>query len=261
MFESNMAVLAMNERQKIINDYIQGKNEVTLSDLKELVPNVSEMTIRRDLEALENEGRILRVHGGARSLKALNMLVEDAFAKRSAANVEKKILISKKALEFIEDNSSVYIDAGSTTMTLAEMLPDKNLLISTCGLNIAAELLKQKNGRVNLIGGEVNKNSISTYGPNARAAIENINIDVAFIASTAFSEKHGFSCGNVYDCELKREILKKATRRIMLMDSSKIGSSMPYTFANCSDIDVLITDDGISNELRSFFIENGTKVL
>ncbi|MBQ2743475.1 MAG: DeoR/GlpR transcriptional regulator [Oscillospiraceae bacterium] len=251
----------MNERQQRINDYIQSKNEVSLSDLKQLVPDVSEMTIRRDLEALENSGRIVRIHGGARSVKAINMLVEDAFSKRSAANVEKKRIICEKALAYIEDNSSIYIDAGSTTMTLAEMIPDKQILVSTCALNIAAELLKQKNGRVNLIGGEVNKNSISTYGPGARAAIENINIDVAFIASTAFSEKNGFSCGNVYDCELKCAILKKATLRIMLMDSSKIGTMMPYTFAHPCDIDILITDDGISNELRSFFIENGTIVL
>ncbi len=251
----------MNERQKKMNDYIQSKNEVSLSELKNLVPDVSEMTIRRDLEALEGEGRVVRIHGGARSLKAINMLVEDTFSKRSAANVEKKRSLCEKALVYIEDNSSVYIDAGSTTMTLAEMLPDKKLLISTCGLNIAAELLKQKNSRVNLIGGEINKNSISTYGPGARAAIENINIDVAFIASTAFSEKNGFSCGHVYDCEIKREVLRKATLRIMLMDSSKIGNMMPYTFAYPEDIDVLITDNGISNELRSFFIERGTKVL
>lgn len=251
----------MNDRQKLINDYIQSQNEVTLASLKKLVPDVSEMTIRRDLEALESDGRIVRIHGGARSVKAINMLVEDAFSKRSAANVDKKRVICEKALKYIEDNSSVYIDAGSTTMTLAEMMPDKNLLISTCGLNIAAELLRQKNSRVNLIGGEVNKNSISTSGPGARAAIDNINIDVAFIASTAFSEKNGFTCGNVNDCELKREILDKAALRIMLMDSSKIGNMMPYTFARPNDIDILITDDGISSEQRSFFIENGTEVL
>lgn len=251
----------MNERQKLINDYIQSKNEVTLADLKKLVSHVSEMTIRRDLEALETGGRIVRIHGGARSVKAINMLVEDAFSKRSTANVDKKRVIGEKALKYIEDNSSIYIDAGSTTMMLAEMFPDKQLLISTCALNVAAELLKLKNSRVNLIGGEVNKNSISTYGPGARAAIENINIDVAFVASTAFSEKNGFTCGNVYDCELKREVLERAALRIMLMDSSKAGSMMPYTFARPGDIDILITDDGISDELRSFFIENGTEVL
>ncbi len=251
----------MNSRQMLINDYIQSSNEVTLTELKQLVPAVSEMTIRRDLEALESAGRIVRIHGGARSVKAINMLVEDAFSKRSAANVDKKRIIGEKALAYIEDKSSVYIDAGSTTMSLAEMLPDKQLLISTCALNIAGELLKLKNSRINLLGGEVNKNSISTYGPGARTAIENINIDVAFIAATAFSVKNGFSCGNVHDCELKREILHRASLRIMLMDSSKVDSTMPYTFARPQDIDVLITDDGISNELRSFFIENGTKVL
>lgn len=251
----------MNERQKLINDYIQSKNEVTLSELKKLVPDVSEMTIRRDLEVLENAGRIVRVHGGARSVKAINMLVEDAFAKRYTANVDKKRIIVEKAISFIEDNNSVYLDAGSTTMMLAEMIPDKKLLISTCGLNIAAELLKHKNSSVNLIGGEVSKNSISTYGPTARMAIENLNVDVAFVASTAFSKKNGFTCGNIYDCEIKREILKRATFKIMLMDSSKIGNMMPYTFANASDIDVLITDDGIPEELHNFFAENGTKVL
>ena len=251
----------MNDRQKLVNDYIQSNSEVSLSDLKELVPNVSEMTIRRDLEALEAEGRIVRIHGGARSVKAINMLVEDVFSNRFATNVDKKRQICEKALKYIEDNHSIYIDAGSTTMMLAEILPDKNLLISTCGINIAAELLKKKNCMVNLIGGEVNKNSISTYGPAAKAALENINLDIAFVASTAFSAKNGFMCGNVHDCEIKREVLSRATTRIMLMDSSKIDNMMPYTFARPEDIDVLISDDGIADELRDFFADNGTLVL
>ncbi|MBR5543453.1 MAG: DeoR/GlpR transcriptional regulator [Oscillospiraceae bacterium] len=251
----------MNDRRKLIDNYIQEHNEVTLSSLRELVPDVSEMTIRRDLEALEAKGKILRVHGGARSLKAINMLVEDAFSKRSSENVNQKRIIAEKALTLVENNSSVYIDAGSTTMMLAEMLPDKNLLVSTCGINIAVELMRQENSRVNLIGGEVNKNNISTYGPEARVAMENINIDVAFVASTAFSPKSGFTCGNVHDCELKREALSRATLKVILMDSAKVGTIMPYTFARPGDIDVLISDDGLSEEIRSFFEENGTQVL
>lgn len=251
----------MNERQKLINDFIQTRSEVSLASLKELVPDVSEMTIRRDLEALENAGRIVRVHGGARSVKAINMLVEDVFSKRSAANVGKKREIAEKALEHIGENNSIYIDAGSTMMTLAELVPDKNLLISTNGINIAAELLKHRKCRVNLIGGEVNKDNISTYGPDARTSVEKLNIDVAFIASTAFSEKCGFSCGSVHDCELKRTVLDRATLRILLMDSSKVGNVMPYTFARPGDIDILISDDGLSGDLRTFFEENGTKVL
>ncbi len=251
----------MNERQKIINDFIQMRSEVSLASLKELVPDVSEMTIRRDLEALEAGGRIVRIHGGARSVKAINMLVEDVFSKRSATNVSQKRDIAEKALEYIGENHSVYIDAGSTMMTLAELVPDKNILISTNGINVAAELLKNKKCRVNLIGGEINKHNISAYGPDAMAAIEKLNIDVAFIAATAFSEKCGFSCGSVHDCELKRTVLQHATLRILLMDSSKVGNIMPYTFARPGDIDILISDEGLSDSVRTFFEEKGTKVL
>lgn len=251
----------MNDRQKLINDFIQGRNEVSISQLKELVPDVSEMTIRRDLEVLEGAGRIVRIHGGARSVKAINMLVEDVFSKRSATNVGKKRKIAEKALSYIEENSSVYIDAGSTMMTLAELIQDKHILVSTCGINIAAELLKHKDCRINLIGGEVNKSSISTYGPTARAGVEGLNIDVAFIAATAFSEKCGFSCGNIHDCEIKKTILSRATLRVLLMDSSKVGSVMPYTFARPGDIDIIISDDELSDDVRTFFEENGAKVL
>lgn len=251
----------MNDRQKLINDFIQGRSEVSLSSLKELVPDVSEMTIRRDLEALESAGRIVRIHGGARSVKAINMLVEDVFSKRSATNVSMKREIAEKALDYIGENRSVYIDAGSTMMALAERIPDKHLLISTSGINIAAELLKHKECRVNLIGGEVNKDSIATYGPRARADIEKLNLDIAFVAATAFSEKCGFSCGNVHDYELKRLVLERATQRILLMDSSKVGNVMPYTFARPGDIDILISDSGLSEEVRAFFEEAGTTVL
>ncbi len=251
----------MNSRQRIIKEFIEERREVSLASLRKLVPDVSEMTIRRDLEALELAGSIVRVHGGARSVKAINMLVEDVFSKRLGKNVEKKHKICKKAMQYIENNKSIYIDAGSTTMMLAENMPDKKLLISTCGLNVAAELLKLENCRVNLLGGEVNKGSISTSGPSARAAIENLNIDVAFIASTAFSEKQGFSCGNVHDCELKREVLRRAALRIVLMDSSKIGRTMPYTFARPNDIDILICDDDAPEGLREFFEDCGAQVL
>lgn len=114
---------------------------------------------------------------------------------------------------------------------------------------------------VNIIGGAINKSNISTYGPAAKKDLENINIDVAFVASTAFSVKSGFSCGNIYDAELKRGVLDRATLKIILMDSSKTETTMPYTFARPGDIDILISDDGLSEELRSLFEENGTQVL
>ena len=250
----------MNERRAQINDYIQRKQEVFLNELRELVPDVSEMTIRRDLEALEQEGSIVRIHGGAKSVKFINRLVEDVFSKRLSANTEKKRVIGEKAAALIVAEHSIYIDAGSTTMALAERIPDQRLLISTSGLNIALELLRLSNSTLNVIGGEVNRSSISVAGPQALAAIGNLNIDMAFIAATAFSPEAGFSCGNVHDCELKREVLRRAKQRVLLMDSSKIGKTMPYTFANASDIDILICDEELPTQVREIFQNHGVTI-
>ena len=251
----------VNERRRQINEYIQRKQEVILSELKQLVPDVSEMTIRRDLEALEQEGEIIRVHGGAKSINSINLLVEDVFSKRSSVNIDKKMEIGEKAAEYVIAENSIYLDSGSTTMALAQRLPDKRLLISTNGLNIALELLRLKNGTVNVIGGEFNKNSISMAGPQAVRGISNLNIDTAFIAATAFSADGGFSCGTAYDAELKRLVLQKAKRRIMLMDSTKLGKTMPYVFAWPEDIDMLICDSDVPRDIREFLHNKGVEVV
>lgn len=251
----------MNERRQQINDYIQRKQEVFLGELKALVPDVSEMTIRRDLEALEQEGSIVRIHGGAKSVKSINRLVEDVFSKRLSVNTEKKRAIGEKAAALIKEDSSIYLDAGSTTMALAERMPDKRLLISTSGINLALELLRLNHCTLNLIGGEASRNSISVAGPQALSCIENLNIDQAFIAATAFSPESGFSCGSINDCELKRRVLKKAKQRILLMDSSKIGKAMPYTFAWAKDIDILICDEAFPKELYEYFTNLGVKIV
>ena len=250
----------MTERRQKINDFIQAKSEVSLAQLRELVPGVSEMTIRRDLEALEQEGRIVRVHGGAKSLKSLGSLVEDAFSKRSTINIEKKQIIGRKAAEMIEAGSSIYLDSGSTLMEMAKRIPDVRLLITTNGLNVALELLHLEHATVNLLGGEVSRGSISLSGPQAQEGILRLNIDVAFIASTAFSIEAGFTCGSVHDRALKNQVLSKARRRIILMDSTKIGTTMPHTFARCEEIDAVVSDGDMPDEIASYFAARNVQV-
>lgn len=251
----------MNERRRLIQDYIQRKQEVTLNELKELVPDVSEMTLRRDIKALEQEGSIIRIHGGAKSINSINMLVEDVFSKRSGVNNDKKQEIGDKAAEYVVSENSIYLDSGSTTMALAQRMPDKRVLISTSGLNIALELLRLQNSTVNIIGGEFDKNSISMAGPQAVKNIWNLNIDTAFIGVSGFSKECGFSCGSAYHCEIKNLVLKKAKRRIVLMDSTKVGKALPYTFAWPEDIDLVITDSALPDDIRNFLQEKGVEVV
>ncbi len=251
----------MNERRSLIQDYIQRKQEVGLNELKELVPDVSEMTLRRDIKALEKEGAIIRIHGGAKSINSINMLVEDVFSKRSGANNDKKQEIGDKAAEYVVAENSIYLDSGSTTMALAQRIPDKRVLISTSGLNIALELLRLQNSTINIIGGEFDKNSISMAGPQAVKNIWNLNIDTAFIGASAFSMECGFSCGSAYHSEIKSLVLKKAKRRIVLMDSTKVGTSLPYTFAWPEDVDIVITDSELTKDVREFLQSKGVKVV
>lgn len=251
----------MTERRRKINDFIQARSEASLSELRVLVPGVSEMTIRRDLEALEREGRIVRVHGGARSIKSLGNLVEDVFSKRSTINIERKQKIGEKAAALIEEGSSIYLDSGSTLMEVAKRIPDVRLLITTNGLNVALELLHLEHVTVDLLGGEVSRGSISLFGPQAQEGILRLNIDAAFIAATAFSEEAGFTCGSVHDRALKNQVLAKARRRIILMDSTKIGKTMPHTFAQCSEIDMVISDGEMPESALAYFAARNVRVL
>jgi len=114
---------------------------------------------------------------------------------------------------------------------------------------------------VNIVGGQINKSSFSTTGSFATQFINSINIDIAFIGSTVCSVESGLSCGTYLECEVKREAIRRARKCIALVDSSKFGRNMPFTFAAWEDIDVLITDDGLPLEVAQRIEANGVEVI
>ena len=230
-------------RREVINLYIQSKGEVRFKELEDLLPEVSGMTIRRDLEYLEKRGEIVRTRGGAKSISHLSMLKEAAYTLRASENTEAKMIIAEKAVKFVTAERSIYIDAGTTSMCFAQKLKDENLFVLTSAPNIAMELIKFHNIKVSLTGGKLNRETLSLSGYNAVEYVKGLNIDIAFMAASAFSRNSGFTCGDYFEAEIKRLIMKKAQTNVMLMDSSKIDCGMPYTFAKLSDIDILITDE------------------
>ncbi|MBM7582029.1 DeoR/GlpR family transcriptional regulator of sugar metabolism [Caldicoprobacter guelmensis] len=230
------------QRREIINAYIQNKGEVKLKELEKLFPEVSTMTLRRDLSYLESKGQIVRVRGGAKSVNLFSSLKEDMYSLRAMENVEAKMKIAKKALEYVERGRSYFIDSGTTMMCLAKVLPDEDLSILTSGPNIALEVIKNNNPSVTLVGGRLSRNNLSTSGANSLNFIKDINVDIAFMATSGFSLEYGFTCGDYNECELKRAVIRKARKVILLMDVSKIDKNMPFTFATLKDIDVLICD-------------------
>ena len=130
-------------RREIMNSYIQNKREVRVKELEEMFPEVSSMTIRRDLAQLESEGYIIRVRGGARSIDSISGPREDVYSMRAVENVDAKVKIAKKAIKFIETGRSIYIDSGTTMMCLSTVLPDEDFSILTSGPNIALEIINR----------------------------------------------------------------------------------------------------------------------
>ena len=231
-----------DERREVIRKILNEKGVVYLKELEVLFPGLSSMTLRRDIEALEREGYAIKIRGGARSTGIDFSATEQIYSRRAMLNIEAKRKIARSALSYIETGRSVFLDSGTTVMELAKLLPDVNLSILTSGPNIAIEILKKYNPTVNLIGGIINRNNLSVSGVHALNFVKGVNIDVAFMAPVGGSAEDGFSCGNYTEYEVKRAVVKKANKVIVLMDSSKLGHSLPFTFASLKEIDILISD-------------------
>lgn len=248
-------------RINVIKDLIEKNGKMSLEQLGERFPNVSSMTIRRDLLALEEAGVLIRIRGGAMSVQELSKKNEEQFTRRTAIQVAEKKQIAEKAVKVIEPGSSIFLDSGSTTLYFAKELPDLNYFISTNGLLIAQELVRKKMPTVTLFGGEVSRNNMATIGQTTFEDLERINIDTAVMAATAFTEDGGFCCGLFSESEIKRRVIERAKNVVMLLDTSKVGKIMPYTFAKLTDIDVLVTDGNFPAELREKIEKQGVRIL
>lgn len=237
-------------RRDTINQHIQKKGRVQLKELEIMFPEVSSMTLRRDLIYLENQGNILRVRGGAKTISHSPSFVEDIYSQRATINIEAKMKIAKKAIKYIETGRSVFIDSGTTMMCMAKIISNQSLCILTSSPNIGMEIAKNSEPSITLVGGQLNRNNLCTSGIYSLDFIKNINIDIAFIAASSFSIDSGFTCGNFNECELKKAVINKARHRVLMMDTSKLDRSMPYTFANLEDIDILICEKELPNNIK-----------
>lgn len=251
----------MQERIARIKQYVREYGEVKLCDLEKMFPDISAMTLRRDLKRLEDEGDVVRIKGGAKGISHLTRIKEEIFSKRSMENTAEKNMIAKKALEYVEEGRSIFLDSGTTIMYLAQLLGNQKLFITTNAPNIALECAKNPNATINLIGGTLSRENFSLSGMNALNFLNNINIDTAFMAASAFSFKSGFTAGDFGESEIKKRVISKANKSLVLMDSSKFGKNLPFTFAHLSDIDLLISDDEVSKDIAMHINSGKIKII
>jgi DeoR/GlpR family transcriptional regulator of sugar metabolism len=243
------------ERRNAVRNLLASKPFVSLRELEQMFPNVSSMTLRRDIEYFESQGEAIKVRGGARSMKFITTSMEDTFNLRLSENPDAKEKVALAAIELIETRRSLFIDSGTTMLKLASLLPDERLTVTTTGPNIALELVKKNQPIVNIVGGMLNRDNISVSGNQALRQINDINIDIAFIVPSGISAQNGLTSGNYSECELKKLVVEKARKVIVLMDSSKLDKILPYTFADLTEVNTIITDKPLPDDI-SKIVEN-----
>ena len=232
-------------RQETMKDYVEEKNVVTIKELQAMFPDVSLMTIHRDLDMLEKSGVLVKFRGGARSVRRAG---DVEFNVRMNANNPGKNAIARKAMELIQPHSAVFLDASTTNLALARVLPDINLNVFTTGPSIALELCRLHNPVVTLCCGTINRKNLALSGRNTLEMLEKINIDMAFIGVSGCSVEAGFTCGTESDMLVKRMVIQKARTSVIMCGKDKLSCLMPYTFADFSDVDYLVSDEPMPEE-------------
>jgi len=231
-----------NIRQEKIREFVEQNNVTTIRQLQVLLPEVSLMTIHRDLDALEKRGVLVKFRGGVRSVRHTG---DPEFNVRMRDNNAGKLTIAQKAMALLQPNTSIFLDASTTNLTLARNLPDINLNIITTGPNIAIELCRLHNPSVTMCCGMINRKNLAISGHNTLEMLEKMNIDMAFIGVSGCSLDAGFTCGTEGDMLVKRLAIQKAHTSIVMCGSDKFNCLMPYTFAKLPDVNYVITDGSV----------------
>lgn len=240
------------DRRDALRALLAEKTFVSLDELHGMFPNVSEMTLRRDIEYFEAQGIAVKVRGGCKR-SSLGADGEYSADVRLYRNVEAKRKIAHAALDCLETGRSIFIDSGSTMKAFAQLVPLKRYSFVTTDPEIALKLCRNSRSAVNIVGGRLEGENRTVTGLQAADFLSDINIDIAFLTPAAYSTESGFTVANYNECELKRIVVEKARRIIMLMDSSKCDRTLPYTFCEMSDADMLITEsasESVSEEAR-----------
>ncbi len=233
------------ERERLILQAL-GDGVRTITELSRSL-KVSEATVRRDLQSLEEQGRAQRVHGGAIQVRFPK--IEPVFNEKASLHAAEKKLIAERALEFIEDNDTIYLDGGSTVQALARRLgARKNLTVVTNSMKAASEVMESGH-RLILIGGEFRALSQTLVGPMTAKLLDGLNISKAFLGTIGFTVEQGISTTDPNEAFTKELVMKRADKKILLMDSSKVGHPSLAVSGCIEDFDVIISDENLPDQV------------
>lgn len=235
------------ERQKMLLNLLFERGVVSINTLTETL-GVSHMTIRRDIQRLETEGKVSSVSGGVQLLERLTS--EPTFDDKSQHFHSQKLAIGIKATEFVPENSTIYLDAGTTTLEVAKQLSWRtDLLIVTNDFMIANFLINNGQSELIHIGGKVNKINRSSVGELAAKTLRQLSIDLAFISTSSWNLK-GLTTPDENKIPVKSAIIQASQKNILVSDSSKYGKAATFLLYPLTVFDHIICDKQLAENVQ-----------
>jgi len=227
------------QRYEMILKLLEEKKSVTLQELKDTL-KTSESTIRRDLTALHQMGRLVKVFGGAVSAEFDYSTEEDVVETRKGLHMAEKRQIAAYAAGFVRPNSLVYIDAGTTTECFVDMLKERTAVFVTNGISHAARL-SETGFRVILVGGELKQTTEAVIGHEAILQLQKYNFSMGFFGTNGVTKNEGFTTPDPQEAAVKEWAMKRCRKKYVLCDSSKFGQVSPVTFGSFKDA-IIVTE-------------------
>jgi DeoR family glycerol-3-phosphate regulon repressor len=247
-----------NKRQSQIVAILRQSGRVAVEDLAAKF-NVASQTIRRDLNELSEAGQVVRVHGGAIVASGVENIAYEA--RQLVAQVQKR-LIGAAAARLIPDNSSLFINIGTTTEEVAKALSrHSGLLVITNNLHVASELYRNRAIEIFLTGGTLRSSDGGIVGAVTVGQIEQFRVDFAVIGTSAIDSGGTLLDFDIREVEISRAIVRNAHKIVLVSDSSKFSRSAPVRIAHLSEVDVLVTDRLPSPEIADLCQKCEVKVI
>ena len=232
------------QRQSLIRELLRKEGRVVCAKLSQEL-QVSEHTIRRDLQELAREGVCKRVYGGAVGLSPAS----GSFAKRREQGLASKAFLGEAGAQLICDGGCIFIDAGTTNLAVAKAIPpERSLTVVTNAPNIAAEVMNLPRCEVIMLGGRIQARTGAALGATALSQVEDMHFDQCFLGACAVDPAQGLTVFDYEDAEFKRGLVRQSNELIVVLTSDKIPSIARYKVVSCQEISILVVENDIPRD-------------
>lgn len=246
------------ERYQVILNLLDENASVKVSELTEYF-GVSESTIRRDLQDMEEKGMLSRTHGGA--VKSTQTRQEPSFQEKEDVHHTDKEIIGKLAASMVHDGESILLDSGTTTLEMAKHLTAKNLTVLTNSMDVATSLSGKEGIDVILTGGNFRNNTRSMVGPICDQTLRQFKPDKVFLGTNGITRKDGMTTPNLVEATTKRTMLLSGKNVYILADPSKFGTVHFSVFGSVKEVTAVITTNNLGEEIQQAYQEMGIKLI